>query len=75
MQISELVNFLENLRDIFGDIEVFAFHHEGGNSLRAYPEEVDEGSFLLKNGEELVIGGYYDPPVFFGDKYERLEVE
>lgn len=73
MKISELIDYLEEVSKVLGDIEVLAFHHEGGNSLRAYPDEITNYSFLLKNKRELVIGGYYDPPSYYEDTYERVK--
>lgn len=70
MILSELILLLEDMKKERGDLEIHAFHHEGGNSLRAYPSEItrfsdgDIGSFVFgtkKDGVKyVVIGGPYD---------------
>jgi hypothetical protein len=72
MRITDLIYYLEELKEGLGDLVVLAFHHEGGNSLRAYPGEITNDSFLLKNAETLVIGGYYNPPNYYADSYEKI---
>jgi len=58
MKISALIKLLEEIKSDCGDCEIKAFHHEGGNSLRAYPDEIDRDSFVENDGI-LIIGGYY----------------
>ena len=59
MKISELIKHLEMLELAKGDIEIEAFHHEGGNSLRANPSKITKNSFVL-DGDKIVIGGWFD---------------
>lgn len=69
MDISELIDKLERLREEYGDIEIEAFHHEGGSSHRAYPGPIDERTSFVKAYKKvkcakkkqlyLVIGGWY----------------
>ena len=58
MKLSELIELLENIKHNRGDCEIKAFHHEGGSSLRAYPDKIDIDSFVDYEGV-LTIGGYY----------------
>jgi hypothetical protein len=58
MIISELINLLEEIKLERGDVEIKAFHHEGSNSLRASPCDIDRDSFV-DNESVLTIGGYY----------------
>ncbi len=61
MKISNLIELLEEIKGEFGDREIDAFHHEGGNSLRAYPDQINKDSFRDNdNNGVLTIGGYYD---------------
>jgi len=62
MRISGLIEKLKELRKRNGDLEIRVFQHEGGNSLRGYPEEVDDDTFEVKNSNGnpiLYIGGWY----------------
>lgn len=57
MKISGLIKVLQEKLNEYGDIEILAFHHEGGNSLRAYPGEITEESIINKDNKFLIIGG------------------
>jgi hypothetical protein len=68
MKISDLIQTLERLKKEHGDLPIEAFHHEGGNSLRASPCEITDDSFVIidpqakRSGgiKRIVIGGWYD---------------
>ena len=60
MLISEVISLLEEAKERFGDVRLDAFHHEGGNSLRAYPREFDRDSIVEADTGILTIGGWYN---------------
>ena len=60
MKISELIKLLEEVKNVKGDCTIKAFHHDGANSLRAYPQDIKPNSFVDNGKDGLIIGGWYD---------------
>jgi len=59
----DVIDMLKGLGRIHGNVEFEAFHHDGGNSLRAGPREVTKESFVLetKKGKlvKITLGGWF----------------